>query len=233
MILESYKKLIVLVGCILLLLVLIVCEKQLPQDLQKEDNYPISDFDAKACHYLTQDTTKTDTVVVGMDTTYVTKKQYVPVTGVHLDLPIANAWINASDSLINALFDTLVSDTTLLINNPSAADTIFALYDQLAGETKQTYFFISWDLNEENVDAYIEIDVFKKDGKKADLITTGIDLETVAGCTQTVEIGGQPVVLPKVRARFVYELPEKQYLVRFYISEPITVGTFRMAILQK
>jgi len=217
---------------ILLALALVVCEKQLPQELQEENNYSISDFDGSACTFLSRDTTKTDTVVVGMDTTYSTNRFYIPITTVHPEESIENSWTNASDSLIKMLYDTVITDTTLLLKNPIESDTTFVYYQEQSGSSTETNFFISWDLTEQNSDAYIEIDIFNKSGEKIQEISNSMDLETIAGCTQTVEVAGQEVVLPKIRSRKSYEIQDGQYLIRFYISEPTTVGTFRLVILQ-
>ncbi|MBC8181078.1 hypothetical protein H8E88_08140 [candidate division KSB1 bacterium] len=217
---------------ILLALALVVCEKQLPQELQKKNNYPISDFDGSACSFLSRDTTRTDTVVVGIDTTFITNRFYIPVTTVHLETSIENSWTNASDSIIQALYDIVITDTTMLLKNPTESDTAFVYYQEQSGSSNETVFFISWDLTEQNSDAYIEIDIFNKSGEKVQEQSNSMDLETIAGCTQAIEVGGQEVVLPKIRSRKSYELPEGQYLIRFYISEPTTVGTFRLVVLQ-
>jgi len=217
---------------ILFALALLVCEKQLPQELQEKSNYPISDFDGMACHFLSQDTTKTDTVIVGMDTSYVINRFYIPVTANHPEGTIENNWTNASDSLIQALYDNVITDTTLLLKNPTESDTVYVYYEEKSGSTNETVFFTSWDLTEENSDAYIEILIFDKNGEKTQELSNSMDLETIAGCTQTVEVGGQEVVFPKIRIRKSYELPGGKYLIRFYISEPATVGMFRLVVLQ-
>lgn len=227
---NGFQKIVLLTGSLIGLLAWLGCEKQLPSAFRTEKQAPVSDLDARACHYLTQPATRTDTVVVGGDTTYVTRILHVAVAGVRLSSPMRQAWVDASDSLVTATLPELVPDTTLLIQNAAASDTIFARYEN-PSVGKTTYFFISWDLDEQNYDAYIELDLFQKDGQKANLRSTQLDLATIAGCTQTAEIDGQPVALPKIRVRAGYQLTAAHYLVRFYLSEPMTIGTFRMAIL--
>ena len=104
-------------------------------------------------------------------------------------------------------------------------------FENNSGGTATSYLFISWDLTEENLDAYIEPDLFNKNGERIKLISDQIDLATIAGCTEAVNIGGIDTAMPKIRARLVYELPSGQYLVKFYISEPASVGNFRLVIL--
>jgi len=212
------------------IIILWSCENILPSDFQKDKDYDISNIDDKACSLLSKELSKTDTLISGADTTFSTTNYYLPITVAYLNQSIQESWINAPDTLINTLYDTLLRDTILLVKNPAVSDTGYVLYDQLAQKTN-TNFYISWDLNEDNVDAYINIEIFAQNGENNKYISTGIKLESVAGCTQTIETGGVEQTFPKIRARYVYKLPTGLYLVRFYISEPNTVGNFRVVIL--
>lgn len=227
----GFQRIVCWWGSLTLLLAGLACEEQLPSAFRTEKRSSLSELDARACHYLSQPATVTDMVVVGNDTTYVSRNLHVAVAAMPLTMPLNQAWINAPDSLVAAQFQELVPDTTLLITNSAGSDTIFARYVN-PSPGKECYFFISWDLNEQNYDAYIELELFQKDGSKARLLTARMDLATIAGCTQTAEIDGQPAALPKIRARLCYQLTAAQYLVRFYVSEPTTIGTFRLAILR-
>ena len=226
-----FKKLLIMIVCYLIILMAIDCEKQLPSEFQEKDYKNISDIDHRACFLLSRDSTRTDTVIVGSDTTFSTIRYYCPITAAYLKEPFDSVWANASDSLIQARFDTLLTDTTLIINNSAEQSKCYAYYEISGGTTSKKYLFISWDLTEENLDAYIEPDLFNKNGERMKLISDQIDLATIAGCTEAVEIGGIDVAMPRIRARYVYELPPGKYLVKFYISEPATVGNFRLVIL--
>jgi len=225
------KKLLIMISCYLIFLVAINCEKQLPSEFQEKDYKNISGIDSRACFLLSRDSTRTDTVIVGSDTTFSTIRYYCPITAAYLEAPVDSVWTNASDSLIQARFDTLLTDTTLIINNSAGLTNCYAYFENNSGTTATNYLFISWDLTEENLDAYIEPDLFNKSGEPMKLISDQIDLATIAGCTEAVAIGGIDMAMPKIRARLVYELPPGKYLVKFYISEPITVGNFRLVIL--
>ena len=231
MIHSIFKKLLIMMVCYLILLMTFNCEKQLPSEFQKKDYKNIADVDSRACFLLSRDSTRTDTLIVGSDTTFTTIRFYCPITAAYLEEPFDSIWANASDSLIQARFDTLLTDTTLIINNSAAQSKCYAYYENSDGTTSKKYFFISWDLTEENLDAYIEPDLFNKSGERMKLMSDQIDLATIAGCTEAVEIGGIDVAIPKIRARYVYELPPGKYLVKFYISEPETIGNFRLVIL--
>lgn len=227
---RGYQKLVMLWGIVAVLLAGLACDDQLPSAFKKDNGAVMSEMDARACHYLSRPLSVADTIVVGNDTTYSTRNLHLAVSAIPLNLPLSQAWVNASDSLVEALFQVLIPDTTLLITNAAGSDTVFARYLN-PSPGKPSYFFISWDLNEQNYDAYIEMELLQRDGNRVRLQSNQIDLATIAGCTQTAEIDGQPVALPKIRARLVYQLTEAQYLVRFYVSEPGTVGPFRLVIL--
>ncbi len=226
-----YKKLILLIISYLIILIAINCEKQLPSEFQKKDYKNVSEIDSRACLLLSRDSTRTDTIIVAGDTTFSTIRLYCPITAVSLTAPFDSLWVNASDSLIQTVFDTLLTDTTLIVNNLAGLSNCYAYYEINSTATSSSYLFISWDLNEDNVDAYIELDLFNSKGEPIQLISNSMAVETIAGCTEPVEIGGIDVTIPKIRARYVYELPPGKYLVRFYISEPATIGKFRLVIL--
>lgn len=213
-----------------IIFILWACESILPSTFQKDKDYDISDIDGQACALLSKELSKTDTLISGADTTFNTTNYYLPITLAYLNQSIQTSWVNAPDTLISTLYDTLLGDTILLVENPAVSDTGYVLFDHLAQKSK-TNFYISWDLDEDNVDAYINIEIFAKDGKTIKFNSTGIGLESVAGCTQTFETGGINLTVPKIRARYVYELPAGLCLIRFYISEPNTVGNFRVVIL--
>lgn len=231
MIHNIYKKIIIMIISYLIILIAINCEKQLPSEFQKKDYKNVSEIDNRACLLLSRDSTRTDTVIAAGDTTFSTMRLYCPITAVSLKEPFDSLWVNASDSLIQAVFDTLATDTTLIIDNLAGLNKCYAYYEVNSVTASSSYLFISWDLNEDNVDAYIEPDLFNSKAERIQVISNSMAVETVAGCTEPVEIGGIDVAIPKIRARYVYELPPGKYLARFYISEPATVGKFRLAIL--
>ncbi|MCD6441573.1 MAG: hypothetical protein J7L86_07320 [Candidatus Marinimicrobia bacterium] len=230
------KRNILIAGFCLSLFMFTGCEKQLPHQYQDED-FAISDIDEKACYYLSCDLTVIDTVVTeGSDTVYVERPVYVPITPV-ADSVIAGAWSNASDSLINAMFDDILCvDTTLLINYLEPMDTSYAFYNHIASDNEDSsmvYFFISWEFTEQNMNSCVEIDIFQDDGELIKVENKDIAQETIAGCTQIVELTTGVEIVPKIKARYVYKLAGGPYLVRFLVSDPSVISNFRMAILSE
>jgi hypothetical protein len=128
------------------------------------------------------------------------------------------------------MFDTLQTDTTCVVKNSLLRETGFTLYHQYSNRSSTVVFFISWELNGENMNAYIDVDLFNRNGDKITLQSQAIDLETIAECSQSFESAGGLFTLPSIRARLTYSLPEGTYLVRCYFTKPETMENFRMVI---
>lgn len=225
---KLYKLLPVL---ILLLSLILACEDQLPSDFQTSLDHQMLAVDQTACHFLSRDLTRTDTVVVGKDTTFTTHRFYVPVVATGLSQSLEEAWVNAGDEFIRTQYDTLAADTTLLVSNPETETMIYALFPKPTGLPAKTIFFLSWELTEENYDAYIDVKIYAKSGKEIPMQSADMQLETIAGCTQKIQMGGATVAVPAIRARFVYSVDAGAYLVRFSLSEPASIGAFRLVLL--
>ena len=201
----------------LVLLALVSCEKMLPEAFRKEDSEHISlsSLDEKACGWLIRETgVFADSVAIA-----------------DLEEPADSVWASMVDSLIGVLLDTMDVDTCLIMENPALEDTVYAVFVQVPGSPPETVFYISWELNSDNADGYAMITLFDRAGEVVRFLSMAMDLATIAGCTETVTWGGQDVALPKIRSRWMYSLPEGMYLVRLILSEPATIGTFRMVVL--
>jgi len=118
---------------LLLGLLFAACEDQLPSDFQTSLEHQMLAVDQTACHFLSRDLTRTDTLVAGPDTTFTTHRFYVPVVATSLSQSLDEAWVNAGDEFIRTKYDTLVADTTLLVSNPETQTLIYALFPKPAG----------------------------------------------------------------------------------------------------
>jgi len=202
----------------------------MPSAFQKDKDYPINETDERACSLLSRTLSKTDTLINGTDTTLTTTHFFVPIRAVPLPAPWQNYWVNASDSLLSVLFDTLLTDTTLLVTNSGLKDSCYAFFETIQPDGN-THFYISWDLTENNIESYIKITVFSRDGRLIPWQSDAIPLATIAGCTQSFISGALEQTVPKIRARYEYPLPQGKYLVLFTISEPAKIGNFRLVVL--
>lgn len=236
------------------------CEKYLPGTYQEEDFF-IAFLDEKACEYLTRPLVRTDTVIVPIDTLFIDDSvvvvydtsftydtMYVAGTASILADLVDSVWVDSSESVIiraffdslSAALDTLLADTVMRISYPDEGDTIYAFYDHRAiqaqvsirgHESGDTYFFIGWNLTNKNKDGFIDVDLIRSDGSVVKEKTTIIPLETVAGCTGTLElVAGTKEIVSVIRIRPVFELDKAPYIVRFLISQPTEIGPFRVAI---
>ena len=203
------------------------CDEHIVTEFRTETDFTMSEFDAQACYMLSRDTVRVDTLINGPDTTVTETRQYLSVTLTEFSV---QEWVDASDSLVNALFDTLLTDTTCVVRNPEVLETGYTLYEQSPGRSSTLVIFVSWELDDLNRDTYINIDLFKKDGSKLTLQTQAMDLETIAGCSQTFESGSGLVTLPSIRSRLTFSVPEGTYLVKCYFTKPESMDNFRMVI---
>jgi hypothetical protein len=213
------------------LFLVIGCAEFFSSDFDEDTDYSISEFDDYACSLLSRDLMRIDTLISGEDTTFTTTLFYEPVLLTPSGFSMADSWLNASDSMISATFDTMITDSLLVLFNPEALDTTYVLFDYSSGSDSKVYVFITWELNEENLDAYINVDFISRTGSITRINTNRMDVETIAGCTQEIVVSGVDQTVPTIRARNEYKLDPDLYLARIYVSEPATVGNFRFLIL--
>ena len=241
------KETTVFLVCILFVILLISCEEYLPDSYQSE-TYCISEMDDASCHYLTRslmdttfvitiDTSVTDTTIY--DTSFTTSPAHILLfSSLLADLVDSTArdsdaaTINSILDSLHTMMDTLVTDTTLYITHPGEADTSYAYYYHDASNG-DLYFYISWDFTESNNNAFIDIDLIQRDAKiVANKVT--VPVESISGCSEHVTFeSGQEKLIPKIKTRCGFELEEAPYLVRFIVSEPAEVESFRTAILHE
>lgn len=205
-------------GWISCLLLIAACDGLLPEEFRDKSGYVLSGPDEKACGILSADTTASPV------------PNFLAVEGAVLDSAAFAAWAGPAADSVMALLDTLAEDTLLLISNPEAGKTVYALFRQ-SEPASGRLFFLSWDMNAGNVNATIDLSLFDGQGRRVPATGTAMPVETAAGCTQALEVGGQGMVLPSIRARYGFPPEPGLYLAGFAISDPAAVGTFRLAIL--
>ncbi len=226
------------------LLRILGCESLLPEDYKEDNTITVPELDEIACGYLSRDPAVLDTIIVGTDTT--TALRYKALDATRLDGILVSGVIADSDSVIIdtqfdslvTVMDTLISDTTLLISYPGDA-TCYLLYEYIppAGQTSGTvHFYSSIIFNAENLHSYIKTEILTR--KAAAITTTSIsqmDLETIAGCSEFVEIAGtgEQYVVPKIRGRNSFILQQGAYLVRFTPTETSGLETLVVTVIEE
>ncbi|MBN1893720.1 hypothetical protein JW906_04470 [bacterium] len=205
-------------GWIPCLLLVAGCEGLLPDEFRDKSGYALSGPDETACRLLSA------------DTTLAPAPNFIAVEGAVLDSAALQAWAGSPADSILALLDTLAEDTLVLVSNPAAAKTVYALFPQ-SGAASGLLFFLTWDMDAGNVNATLELSLYDAAGRRVPVKGTAMPVETAAGCTQALEVGGQDMVLPSIRARYGFRLEPGVYLAAFAVSDPSAVGTFRLAVL--
>ena len=234
----QYKTIAGLLICATLyaLILLLGCEKQLP-DAYQDESFSIKSLDDRACDLLSRKVIVTDTVITNGDTTYVPRTLYWPAHSLLLDAVIDSSLYDSSETyviphefsdLVQKL-DTLVLDTTLLVSYPNDADTSFAVFTP--NQAGIFNFYTSWTFTDENKDAYVSIDLFNSQGS-LEPSSNHINLETTAGCTEVFHSSaGTEEIIPKIRGRSRFNLSDQPYIVRLLNSEPAEVESLRIVIL--
>ncbi len=192
------------------------CERMLPTEFRKKTGYTVSGIDAKAASLMAADTAAAFRLDAAV-----------------LPRPAIEAWRNADDAFIRANLDTVPVETALLIRNPQSEDTVFAFLPLPAIPPAETVFYLSWGLSPANLDATVDLAVFGADGIAVLPVSGAMRPDLVAACTQSVETGGQPAAVPKIRGRYAYAFKPVQarLLIRFILSKPQAVGSLQLAVL--
>jgi len=225
------------------------CESFFPEVFQ-EGEFAISTLDDRACNYLTRSLyPPTDTLLVidnqgVLDTIAIADTVNYPGTLVVIETivltdtvfkeitisfdslaavfdSLISDTVDASEAQINAEFDTLrmeldtlAVDTTLRVKIPPGVSKGYAFYNHAFPDYAVTdvVFFI---------DDYIDINIINRAGTIIEATSTVIPLELVTGCTV-------------IKTRYVFELDQAPYLVRFILDMGIDskrAGSFRTALL--
>jgi len=213
---------------LLMLAGLLGCSKFLPEEFQ-ERGYELLGLDRTAVDELKTPLVVYDTVVVQGDTVVNEKKVYVSIVTDTVGSALLDNWSSALDSGFISL-DTLLLDTLLLVVNPTGADSSYSLV--FVEEEDVYYFYVTWDVTEVNKDVYVDIGLRDSQGASVFVYDNIYDVGMMASATATYYTGsGGEVSAPMIRTKAGYKLREGGYLVRFFISEPAKLDTFRMVIL--
>lgn len=210
-----------------LLLGLAGCDKMLPSDYNEETT-TITEMDSKAC------------AMIGADTDSVAFLPVVP----SLLSDLAGAGARETDpAVVKQIFATrlaeiarLERDTLMLVTPPAGldstnADTSFAVLVNGSDAASMT-LYVSWAFTEANVDDYVEVTLIGEDGSFPARFDT-FPIEAVSGCIEDLEFEdtGHRYVLPRLRTRCRYDGTGGTYLVRFIVSSPVDLRSFKVVIL--
>jgi hypothetical protein len=225
---------------LVLIFLLLGCKDFLPEKYKEELKYTVAEMDEIACGYLSCDLEARDTVEVNGNP--VAMPRYKELTAIQLNDFVAQGMIAASDSVIiegifdslTTVTDTLIPDTTLVVNFPKNSTTCYLLYNLPTAGT--VYFYSSLIFDANNLHTYINADVLTHKAVSLPPKTAPqMDLETIAGCSEYIQLteSASEIVLPKIRGRQVFDLQPGLYLVRFTPTEVTGLTRFLVTVLEE
>lgn len=213
------------------------CNSMTP-DEYKAKNFNASDIDVLAGNLLTRDTIN-DTQ--GNTISY----QYYPVTTTRfITLPITWAYANSDtltgntttdNQIIYSKFDSvthvlesLPSDSLILVKYPASNSISYAVLRASSSKdihiyTSLQYYGISATITTTNINEYITIDIIKSD--TTFVSTSTVIPSEVAYCSSEKIINnGASKTIPVINARYTAHLDQGVYLIRFTLSNPVTIS---------
>jgi hypothetical protein len=213
------------------------CNSMTPAEY-KAKNFNASDVDVLAGKLLTRDTIN-DTQ--GNTISY----QYYPVTTTRfITLPITWTFANSDtltgnkttdnqmiyskfDSVTRAL-ESLPSDSLILIRYPANKSISYAVLQASSSKdihiyTSLQYYGINATNSITNINEYITIDIIKSDTTLVGTSTV-IPSEVAYCSSENILNNGASKTIPVINARYTAHLDQGVYLMRFTLSNPVTIS---------
>lgn len=208
------------------------CDSLLPSEF-KEKQYTAPDIDTRACNRLSRNLIDSTGQVIDPAACYLVNSRALAslVDSTTRATSTDNQIILSKFSaLVDSLKPPLVRDTLTLIQYPADQRVTYAVLNVSSGESKDVYIYTSLHYNQNNIGENVAVQLVRSDTA---VVSYSDDMraEIVSGCTQLVSVAGTARIVPTIRARYRIHLEEGVYLVRFIISRPEVVGSFKIMIL--
>jgi hypothetical protein len=214
----------------LFLLTVIGCDSLLPEKLQEKE-YEAAELDQNACYWLSLSDTLYDSLAYRVQARTL-KSCLAGADTLWLD-STDNKIIYANFSRLTDSLKTLTSNSLLLIGYPAGQDTVYTSLDVAAGQATsinlylslEYYFDTENETNTTNVNEYVTVELLKQDTTR---VSSTIDLqgETLSDCSKVVIVAQDKRIIPVVRARYKFQLTEGVYIVRYVLTNPVTIAPF-------
>ncbi|MGD0339158.1 MAG: hypothetical protein ABSB78_10240 [Bacteroidota bacterium] len=200
------------------------CDSILPEKFKNKE-YTIADIDSRACIILSDTTGKsiqTMTLQGFVDTA--TWRRFTQ------DSLTENQVLYPKFSVLVDSLPQLVRDSLMVVGYPKGENTTYSVLRVLPGESKDIYIYTSLFYNADNVNEYISIRLMKSDTIDVNYSNDMVG-ETISGSTQTILVQSEERIVPTIRSRNKIHVEEGVYLVRFGMSNPVTINKFKILIL--
>ena len=210
----------------LFLLLAMGCDSLLPEKLQ-EKTYDSPELDLQACYLLSAP----DSLYDSLATEVSARTLLSCLAGAD------TAWSHSTDNeIIFATFTRLADSLKvlpggklLLVRYPASQDTVYATLNVASGQDLTLFTSLKYYYDDEtvttNINEYISIEILRQD---TTLVKSSNDLqgETLSGCSAEIVIAQYVRVVPVIRARYKVNVTEGAYIVRFILSNPVTIASF-------
>jgi len=169
--------------------------------------------------------------------------QYYPITTTRflVDTPVTWTYANSDtltgnnatdnqiiyskfDSIANTL-ESLPSDSLILVRYPTNKSISYAVLRSSSSKDIHVYTSLQyyWTSSANNINDYISIDIIKSD---TTLVSTSkvIPAEVAYCSLEKILVNGASTTIPMINARYTAHLDQGVYLIRFTLSNPVTVS---------
>lgn len=235
-----YKESHIKYSCLKLLLVCFVsftalsCDSLLPDDFDKDKKYNVQEIDDSACSLLSKVITDS-TGEIQSSVYIISSKTISSIVDSATQAALAEGSITENqvissdyDALADSLenYNPFIRDSLMLIEYPVSQEVAYAVFNVSAVESKDIYIYTSLQFKQNNINENVSVRLIKRDTLTVSY-SDDMDTETISACSQSV---GTKVV-PTIKARYKLRVDEGTYLVKFKISNPASVGAFKIIIL--
>jgi hypothetical protein len=215
-----------------LLISAVGCDSLLPSEF-KEKEYTAPDIDVRACNQLSRNLVDSAGQVIDPAASYVVESRALASlvdSATRASLTDNQIIFSRFNALVTSLEPALLRDTLTLVQYPADQSVTYATLRVSSGQSKDVCIYTSLHFNQNNIGEYVAIQIVRND---TSLVSSSDDMpaEVATGCTQRVSVAGGEQLVPTIRARYRIHLEEGVYLVRFIISSPEAVGSFKMIIV--
>jgi hypothetical protein len=215
---KKYTSFLEFLLIVIIVMIGIGCDSILPEDFKKKD-FAIAEIDGRACTILS-DTVGTKIAPLSLASF---------ADSATLANNTENKIILSNFSVITAGLPLLVQESLMIVDSTGQKNT-YAVLTIPQGQAKDLYIYTSLFYTAENVNEYVTIRLLKSDTTEV-AFSNDMAGEIVSGGTQTIIVQSQERIVPIVRSRDKVHVEAGTYLVRLTMSNPQTIGDYKITIL--
>jgi hypothetical protein len=208
------------------------CDNLLPSEFRQKE-YTAPDVDIRVCNQLSRNLLDSTGQVIDPSACYLVNSRALAslvdstTRATSTDNQIILSKFN---ELVDGLKPPLERDTLILVQYPADQRVTYAVLNVSSGQSKDIYIYTSLHYNQNNLAENVAVQLVRNDTSQVSY-SDDMRAEIATGCTQLVTVAGTPRIVPTIRSRYRIHLEEGIYLVRFVVSRPEVVGSFKIIIV--